>query len=55
MEEMKKLLKHRLLNKLPIEITDKTPEAEQEKVAELMASGNICPIFPISSVNKTGF
>jgi len=52
---LKKLLKHKLLNKIPIEITNKTPEAEQVKVAELMATGNICPIFPVSSVDKTGF
>jgi len=52
---LKKLLKHKLLNKIPIEITNKTPEAEQVKVAELMPTGNICPIFPVSSVDKTGF
>lgn len=55
MDEIKKLLKHKLLNKFPIEITDKTTENEQLKVAELMASGTVCPIFPVSSVNKTGF
>jgi GTPase len=54
MDELKKLLKHKLLNKLPIEISEKTAENEQIKVAELMAYGNICPIFSVSSVNKFG-
>ena len=55
MEELKKLLKHKLLNKFPIEINEKTDEKEQLKIAELMPSGNICPIFSVSSVRKLGF
>jgi GTPase len=55
MDELKRLLRHKLLNKFPIEITDKTAENEQIKVAELMPKGNVCPIFPISNVSKTGF
>lgn len=55
MEELKKLLKHKLLNKFPIEINEKTDEKEQLKIAELMPSGNICPIFSVSSVSKLGF
>jgi GTPase len=54
LEELKKLLKHKLLNKFPIEITDKTSDNEQMKVAELMPSGTVCPIFPVSSVSKIG-
>jgi GTPase len=55
MEELKKILRHKLLNKFAIEITDKTPPNELAKTAELMPSGNICPIFPVSSVSKMGF
>jgi len=53
-DELRKILKHKLLNKFPIEITDKTSENELIKTAELMPSGNICPIFPVSSVSKMG-
>lgn len=54
-EELKKLLKHRLLNKFPIDITEKTTQSELAKTAELMPSGNVCPIFSVSSVSKIGF
>jgi GTPase len=54
-EELKKLLKHKLLNKFPIEITEKTTHNELVKTAELLSSGNVCPIFPVSSVTKKGF
>ena len=53
--ELKKLLKHKLLNKFPIEIKENTPANEIQKIAELMPSGNMCPIFPISSITKSGF
>lgn len=43
------------MNKYAIEITDKTSENELIKTAELMPSGNVCPIFPVSSVSKIGF
>ena len=55
MDELKKILRHKLLNKFPIEITDKTPENELNKTAEMMPAGNVCPIFPVSSVSKMGF
>lgn len=55
MDELKKILRHKLLNKFAIEINDKTPENELNKTAELMPAGNICPIFPVSSVTKMGF
>lgn len=44
-----------MLNKFAIEITDQTAENELIKTAELMPSGNVCPIFPVSSVSKMGF
>lgn len=51
---MRRILKHKLLNKFPIEINEKTSENELIKTAELMPSGNICPIFSVSSVTKQG-
>ena len=54
-DELRRILKHKLLNKFPIEINDKTSENELIKTAELMPSGNICPIFSVSSVTKQGF
>lgn len=36
-------------------MNEKTSEAEQIKLAESMPAGTVCPIFPVSSVNKTGF
>jgi GTPase len=55
LDELRRILKHKLLNKFPIEINDKTSENELIKTAELMPSGNICPIFSVSSVTKQGF
>ena len=55
LEELRKILRHKLLNKFAIEITDKTTENEMIKTAELMPSGNVCPIFAVSSVSKMGF
>lgn len=53
--ELKKLLKHKLLNKFPMEVKESTTDNEIQKMAELMPSGNMCPIFPISSISKLGF
>ena len=55
MDELKKILRHKLLNKFAIEINDKTPENELNKTAELMPAGNVCPIFSVSSVTRMGF
>lgn len=54
-DELKRILKSRILNKLPIMIKDNTSEEELTKTAEIISSsGKVCPIFPISSVTGKG-
>ena len=61
-DELKRILKSRILNKLPIMIKENTSEEvffyfiqELTKTAEIMSSsGKVCPIFPISSVTGKG-
>lgn len=42
------------MNKLPIVINENTSKNEISKTAELVGSGNVCPIFPVSCVTGNG-
>ncbi len=54
-DEIKKLLKHKLLSRHPIIIDAETSVNEIEKSAHMMKSKHLSPIFSVSSINKTGF
>lgn len=51
---LQKILKSKLVEKIPIMIKQGTPVEEINKYAELMPGGKVCPIFSISSVSGSG-
>jgi GTPase len=52
---LQKILKSKLVVKIPIMIKQGTSLEEINKYAELMPGSKICPIFPVSSVTNSGF
>ena len=51
---LQKILKSKLVEKMPLLIKEGTPKEEIAKYTELMPSNKICPIFSISSVSGGG-
>lgn len=54
-EELKKILKSKILNKIPIPVKEGTSKNELAKLAEMLGQNTICPIFTVSSVKVLGF
>lgn len=52
---LQKILRSKLVEKIPIMIKQGTSFEEINKYAELMPGGKVCPIFSISSVTNSGF
>jgi GTPase len=52
---LQKILKSKLVEKIPIMIKQGSSLEEINKYAELMPSGKVCPIFSVSSVTNSGF